>query len=134
MAETVLVDRDIEAGRKLLAALDEGGIPLDAAYWLYRLESGRWKLVLASPLAASAGALGLYQHVQELLGGGVAPGLTLGDISVVSPRDPVASGLHRLPGVDRVAEFRLTDGVVNGLSVDDAYVYRTRPNPVAATT
>jgi hypothetical protein len=35
MAETILVNSDIEAGRELVGLLDEAGFPVTAAAWIY---------------------------------------------------------------------------------------------------
>lgn len=132
MDKTVLVERDIEEGRKLLRTLDAAGIPIVAAYWLYELEWNRWRLVFATPLVETVGSTPVYRRIRELVEAGAGGGGALAHLVVVSPRDRIASGLHRIPGSERVSEFRLTDGVVNGLSVDDAYVYRTRAPHVGA--
>ena len=131
MAKTTLVEKDIEEGRKLLQTLDAAGIPVVAAYWLYELEWNRWRLVFATPLVETTGSTPIYRRIREMLESGAEGAGAFEDLAIVSLRDRVASGLHRIPGSDGVPEFRLTDGVVNGLSVDDAYVYRTRPPEVA---
>ena len=132
MDKTILVEKDIEEGRKLLSTLDAADIPIVAAYWLYELERNRWRLIFATPLVETVGSTPVYRRIRELVQAGSEGGGAFDDVIVVSPRDRIAGALHRVPGSDRVTEFRLTDGVVNGLSVDDAYVYRTRPLPVPA--
>ena len=132
MAKTTWVEIDIEDGRQLLRTLDRAGIPVVAAYWLYELARNRWRLVFATPLVETVGPTAVYRRTRELVRSGAAGGRALDDVIVVSPRDRLASGVRKIPGSDRAQEFRLTDGVVSGLSVDDAYVYRTRPVSVAA--
>src|SRR3712207_2306588 len=107
MDKTILVERDIEEGRKLLDLVDAADIPVVAAYWLYRIESGRWRLVLATPLVETVGSTYVYRRLREMFEAGAGVDVALDDVSVVGPRDPIASGLHRIPGSDRVPEFRL---------------------------
>ncbi len=127
MDKPFLVDRDIEEGRQLLRALDDADIPIAAAYWLYRIEKGRWRLVFAPTLDYEAAGGELVGIVHDLLRAGVAGDMTLDDVNIVSPLDPIATGLNQLRGSRRPDEFRPTGAIVNGLSLDDAYIYRTRP-------
>ena len=41
MAEAALVEHDIEAGRQFVILLDELGITVHAAFWLYRSDTER---------------------------------------------------------------------------------------------
>jgi hypothetical protein len=55
MGETILVRPELTAakiagGEALLRRLDEEGMPIVAAFWLFREESAVWRLMLATPL------------------------------------------------------------------------------------
>jgi hypothetical protein len=57
MAAAVLVERQIEDGERIVKALEEDEIPIAAAFWLSRPESGDWRLVIATPLVDEKGLL-----------------------------------------------------------------------------
>ena len=126
MDTPTLVKEQIEGGRKLLAALDREGFPLDAALWWYAAEAEEWRFLLATPLVESQGPREVYQQIQAILQK-LPPEerLPLASISVVSPNDERIRSLRRLlrtgPGVSSV---RLSKSVVDNLFIEDAYVYR----------
>jgi hypothetical protein len=123
---TVLVDTDIEAGRRLLDSLDKANFPVDAALWLYSPDSDDWRLTIASNLVDSLGPLQTYGRIQTVLTT-MPPGfrLALKDIAVVSPKSPLIQALRdSVPVAADGREFRLRQSAISGVFVDDAYIYR----------
>lgn len=125
--ETVpLVDSQIADGARIVGALDNAGVRLDAALWLYTSDTGSWRLLLATPLVDTAGPARTYQRVQSALARMDLDHL-LSSVSAVSPRSPFIRALRRAfrtgPGI---ASIRLTASTIDGTYVDDAHLYRVR--------
>jgi hypothetical protein len=67
MAATPLVDRDIEAGRRLVQALDKSAFGLTAAFWNYLIDQETWRLIVASAKVSDVGPRAAYAAVDEVL-------------------------------------------------------------------
>lgn len=133
MVKTSLVEADLLAGRRLVIALDvpepnRSLFRLKAAFWLYDPESQEWRLVLATPLVDEEGPLATYKRLQRTLYSIQPTDLSLQNISVVSPRDPLVKAVKRVsriaPGVQGI---RVTRNSINGTYIEDAYVYKLPP-------
>jgi hypothetical protein len=78
----------IDAGAQLVAKLDEMGLQVLAAFWLFTAEENKWRLLISTPDVEAMGPLPLIRKIneaQEALGEEVDS--TLGWlVSVVSPR------------------------------------------------
>ena len=128
MVENILVERWIEVGEMLTQTLEEAEFPLVASFWLYTDESGRWRLMLASPLVDQKGPLKAYEKIQKVLRRKpeLKP-LTLSDISVVSPKYDLVKDLRIVFGVAKdVRGVRLQGTRVNEHFVEGAYLYRLK--------
>jgi hypothetical protein len=142
MAKTILVERDIGDGRELIKALGRAGFRVRAALWFYLSESAEWRLLVATPLVDEEGPIKAYTRVQSVLDklssaviiGAQAPtfdlpafGITLQDISVVSPRHELIRALRSASRKGTGAsDMRITRGVVDNVFIDDVYIYRVR--------
>jgi len=117
----------IEAGEALVHRLDEQGVQLRSALWLYSPDLEEWKLLLAVPAVADEGPRGVYQQIQQALSDSrsEADGLSLSNISLVKPDAPLISllrkAIHTGPGISGI---RFTNNVINGIVIEDAYIYR----------
>lgn len=125
MAKTALVEPDIEDGSRLIHELDGKGFRALAALWFFLSEESEWRLLIASPIVDQEGPKKAYQMVQSVLEGMSPTTLSLQNISVVSIRDPRVQLLgqaiqtgHDLTGI------RFSKNTVNGVFIDDAYIYR----------
>ena len=127
MVTAALVDSKIEAGRWLVELLDESNFPVNAALWFLREESGSWRLVLATPLFDSFGSRETYRRLQQVLrdSSDGAPAFGVNEIQVVSPEDELIRLLRTTvkvgPGLSGI---RFTGNTINGVYVEDAYIYR----------
>ena len=113
----------VDAGARLLGLLDEGGILITAAFWFFDPEAQTWKYILASPRVNTDGPLKVYRTLQEYVG---RAGLTLQDIAVVSPHEPLVDLLRvaiRTSPTD-IAGIRFTANTINNVFINDAYIYR----------
>lgn len=130
MVKTSLVERDVEDGKQLLKALarpkpNGTSFRVKAAFWLYRPESMGWRLMLATPLVDEKGRLATYAHLRKLLDSIQPLNLSTHNISVLSPRDPLAKAVR---GALRIAsdseDVRFSGAMIGGTYVEDAYLYR----------
>ena len=69
MVKTILVDKTIADGRELLRAIDDAGIPVNAALWLYQPETDDWEFVIATPLVLTDGSSRVYARIQDIMDG-----------------------------------------------------------------
>ena len=66
MAQTPLVNRQIEDGERMLQRLSDEGVEILAALWVMEDEADAWHLYLVTPLASAArGKSGAYQRINE---------------------------------------------------------------------
>lgn len=122
-----LTDAMTKAGKSLILQMDEDGVEVDAAFWLYFSDIQMWKLLLSMPAASSEGPKKAYRKVQKAIGklGEDAEELSLAQVAVLKPKAPV---LHLLRSAVRVGPdiggVRFTGNVINGQLIEDAYLYR----------
>jgi hypothetical protein len=139
--EIALVEKDIEDGRKLIEALDQADFRVHAALWFYFSDSEEWRLMIATPLVDEQGPKETYTRVQSVLAKlfktsrfvpihgfpqvEVSTGISLKDISVVSPKHNIIQALRAAirtgPGISGI---RLTRNAFNNVFIEDAYIYR----------
>ncbi|MBM4026393.1 MAG: hypothetical protein FJ280_13470 [Planctomycetes bacterium] len=67
MDKPTLVENDYKAGEALVRALDQAGVKVQAAFWLYLPESDEWRLYLALPEVAQRGPREAYERIQTIL-------------------------------------------------------------------
>src|ERR1700722_18279915 len=85
MYRTVLVEREIEDGRRVLRALQAAGIKFDAAFWYYVPEQSSWRLAISLAIVDKVGHLRAYDEVQRILARIHPPiSISLNDIVVQS--------------------------------------------------
>lgn len=126
MVKTVLVEKDIEEGKRLIEELDKAGFKVQAALWLYMSDSDEWRLLIASPYVEKEGPKRSYNFIQTVLAR-ISPPLevSLRNISVLSPSHNLIK-LIRLairtgPGISGI---RFARSVINNTLIEDAYIYR----------
>ena len=133
MAENTLVKEQltnsmIEAGAELTAKLDESGLLVTAAFWLFMPDVNEWRLLFASPEVRSKGPRRVYRQIQEAVSK-LGPDGAAVPLSVIGVLDDAAE-LPRLlkyaiqtgAGVGRI---RFSKNVINGHFIDDALIYRS---------
>lgn len=127
MARDVVVDLDIEGGKKLIDALDEAGFPVQSALWFFRPESDEWRLVISSPIVDKEGPLSAYHQIQPVLHEALGPRIRLDRISAVGTKDKVVKALrsrYRSFPKEEIEGLRLYQTRVDDVFVEGAYVYR----------
>lgn len=123
MVEDVLVSANIAGGEALVRALDAAGFPVLAAFWRYEPESDRWRLVLATPEAASPQEA--YIRIGEIADAARIQTPDLAEVSLVPPTDLSVATLSRTMRIEGLSGVRLSKSMVDGVYFDDAYIYRT---------
>ncbi len=137
MAEETLVketlsEQMIATGAELTKSLDRAQWPVVASLWLFNPERNDWRLLLASPKVDQEGPRESYRHVDEVLRG-MSTEVTLANVSVISPKDPIVRAIQSVYRADRDIEIhRRFRTAINGVFIDDAYVYRAWPVTSAA--
>jgi hypothetical protein len=118
MAEAALVEHDIEAGRQFVILLDGLGITVHAAFWLYRSDTERWRLVIVCDEAAT-GSRDLYL---KAINAGSKMDLAMVEFQPTSSRfyQNLSQTLH----IDGLSEARISQSTFNGAYVEDALIYR----------
>ncbi len=126
MVTRILVEEDIQGGRRLLEELDRQEINVSAALWFYVADDEQWCLLLASNIVDSEGPLAAYERIQETLtklGEDFRP--SFGDISVVSPSDGRIQSLRTAVKTGpEIAAIRFSRNAVNNMYIEDALIYR----------
>lgn len=129
MAETELVAADIASGERAVRALDSENAELRSAFWFYERDASEYRLVLALPAVDREGPEAGYRLVQRVLTKHHVP-LPLRRVVVVGVNTSLPKGIRRVVGVisdtdDDAIRARLGRRIVDGLTIDDAYVYRS---------
>ena len=129
MVETNLTKEMMESGAILIGKLDERGIQPDAAFWFYFPDIQAWKLIIAEVKVGENGPKEGYRQILKILGKFYKEmkGLSLDDVTlaktdasiVVLLRVAIRTG----PGISGI---RFTNNVINGTTIEDAYIYRLK--------
>lgn len=116
-----------QSGERVLQILDLAGFKVSVALWLYTSEFEAWRLHIASPLVETEGLKNAYVQLFSALRSSdpdLADSVT---ITLVGTRDPFIRALKRTFGMtSNVHGMRLGGNVIDGVSVEQAYVYRIK--------
>jgi hypothetical protein len=124
MATAALVNHDIEIGRRIVAALTRGGVPVsvDLRAYIPRLEE--WQFFIATPFVDSKGPIGAYKEVEKALQKyGTYEDVPLRRIYLRSPKDRTLRLLEKQSRGIPHEDFRVVNAPISGSYVEDAYVY-----------
>jgi len=127
--KAVLVENDIELGKRILTALDSARILVTGALWLYAPQIEEWHLIIATPLVDQKGNRSAFMTVWHILKRyNLLDPAPLRRIFLVSSHDDLIATLRRAYGPPHFpSEFRLTAAYFGNLSIEDAYIYRLAP-------
>lgn len=122
MAEDALVMPDVKNGAVLVEALDQAGFPTVAAFWMRYPEAETWKLVLATTKAKTPQEA--YIEIRHIAEKAKLESPDLAQIKLVGPDDPTVATLSKVIRVEGLGSVRFSQNMINGVYVDDAYIYR----------
>lgn len=117
----------ISAGAELTRCLDEKRFIVSASLWLYIPELNTWRFIVASPEVRTQGPKKAYKQVQSVISkmSDAQPKIPLKDITVIDANDPLVSLLRVAIGTATgISGIRFAHNVINGVLIEDAYVYR----------
>jgi hypothetical protein len=125
MVITVLDEKLIKSGEKLLRKLDEANVVIDAALWLYFDENQVWKLLLSLPNIILRGPEVAYETVQKVLLKIDNPSFALNDITIANPDSPILALIRQSINTGNgISGIRFSNNAINGQLIQDAYIYR----------
>jgi hypothetical protein len=124
MDQALLVEQQIDDGQELIDLLLREGFDVSAAAWVKPSEEDRWLLYLVSKEVDERGLSAAYRAVHPVFGKLHAPWVSLADLKLVGPTNPVAIDIKEInqkyPGRSPTRTRRPQLG---GMSIDEAYVY-----------
>lgn len=129
MATATLVNYEIKEGKRLLDALNEAGLAIDSALWIYDPERELWQLTIALPLYDTHGMLKSYEEILTVFHQ-VEPELNIDwtALVAVSPQDKLIDGLRQFKhqfDLD-LSEKRIANNAIDTILVEDAYIYQIK--------
>ncbi|MGH9765579.1 MAG: hypothetical protein ACREDR_19780 [Blastocatellia bacterium] len=123
MGKAALVEQDIEEGKRLVDKLvKDSGEKIPIALWLYNSSYGGWRLVLAVPQMVR-GPQAAYHFIGNVLKElreqtDQLFRLTLQDISLISPKDPLVKTLLR----EKQSASALRGRILDSLRIGDRFL------------
>jgi hypothetical protein len=117
----------IYAGAELTRRLDEAMFILTASLWLYITEAYAWRFIIGSPEVRTNGPKKAYKQIQTVISkmSEDQPKIQLKDVTVIDSNDPLISLLRiAVRTGEGISNVRLTHNVINGVLIEDAYIYR----------
>ena len=125
MDNAILVGPNIDAGKRLLQALDIAKIKVDAAFWFYREASEDWRLYIATPLVQELGPRMAYSKVLDVLREERIQDLDFWKLSVVDVTDSLVTVLRLAVSTDAgISDISVNGNSVNGVYIRAAHIYR----------
>ena len=127
LIKEILSKEMVESGRYVIKNLADIGIFLKAAFWLYTVDMGAWRLFLASSYVKDYGPKKIYKKIQSILSERQTNSyhLDLQDITVIEDDNPLVAIVLSAIKDDEVNkhEARFSKTVLNGHFIEDIYVY-----------
>jgi hypothetical protein len=125
MDQATLVNFDVDAGRKVLDALDAAHVKVSVALSMVSSDYDDWRLVLSSPSLDQTHMLKAYEKVAEVLQARFT--LMLPPILILPTKDPFIRELRKIFGKAKdVTGMRLGGQTIGNRFVSNAYVYRVQ--------
>ena len=119
-----LSDKLIADGKRFVQALDEAGVVTTAVLWFWSAQAKAWHYVVASPLVEPNQDMPVkIAAVLALMPPEFA--VTRDNLRLYPPTADLIRMLQNLmqtgPGISNI---RTTDNLINGVRIEDAYIYR----------
>jgi len=133
MVEEILVgdylsDEMIDFGTLFIALLDNNKLCIKAALWFYYSENKLWRFIIAMPGFDSEGPKHAYKKVLKVLNNMSDPKISLQNIQILDTSSKLILLLKMaLKTDDSISGIRFTRNSINGILIEDAYIYRMNP-------
>ena len=133
MASIGVVVTGIKEGARLLNALDEAALPIEAAFWLLTAEYSDWRLVLAAPVGEDGTPREMTRRILEVLRSLDDVDYLWDKVTIVGPNDRRVRDLRAaLPRGLRKPGYCLGQFYSRELEILDSYVYRVASQPASS--
>jgi predicted methyltransferase MtxX (methanogen marker protein 4) len=125
MAKDALVDSEIEEATRLVSFLDNNGLKVSGALWLYQSDAERWRFLVSFD-EHRQNITSYYLEVAKLIKKYGAPLglLDLSSVEFVDANRSVIGPLSQAIKVAGLSRVRLSSSKINGVFLEDALIYR----------
>lgn len=116
-----------QAGREMLAALDDIGLQPNGAMWLYFHNIGDWRFAVVSDLVPALGRTKIYGLIDAALAARKpVEGLTIFDVQLAAPDELFVRVISKVFQVHPGVEVTLGNVAIDNVPVE-AFIYRLLP-------
>jgi hypothetical protein len=124
MDQVTLVERRVDDGQALILQLGRDGFPVTVALWLRPSDENWWHLYIAAKLLSEQGPTAAYRKVQAALRQLPGTSVSLADVKLIEPSNPVAIGALKIrKRYGGTAPIRLGGVRVGPILVDEGVMY-----------
>lgn len=124
MVENTLVAEDIDAAGRLVTFLDDHGLRVRGALWLYDSDAERWRFVVAFQ-ESRKDVTSFYLDVAKATAkAGTGDLLDLSRVDIVDSERSIFTALRGVISVDGNNRVRFSKNRINGVYLEDALIYR----------
>ena len=125
MAEDALLNEDIDAAGRLVNFLDDQGLTVRGALWLYDSDAERWRFVVAFK-EKRKDITTFYLDVAKAKSAAQSNDLLdLSRVDIVDPDRSIFTALSGAISVSGDSRVRFSRNMINGVYLEDAMIYRT---------
>jgi hypothetical protein len=124
VVEDLLVNGDLDSAARLIDLLDQEGLRVRGAMWLYESDAERWRFTICfnepreHPISFYRDMARVTNAHQEI------DTLSLDRVSVVAYDGSIFSKLRGVIEVGGTSRVRMTHNRINGVYLEDAIIYR----------
>jgi hypothetical protein len=127
LVNEVLTSEMVSAGNELVQYLGNSALKIDGLLWLFSAENNTWHFVIVSPEVKVYGPKKVYQNVREVIENipKNEQKIPFESIFVLDSKDQLIQSLRQSirPG-SSLAGIRFSQNIINGVMIDDAYIYK----------
>ena len=124
MVATILVDRLIKEGEKLLRQVDQTNTTFDVAFWMLVPDTDNWRLMMGTPGVDRSGTRTKYALIQSILRREDIS-LSLDEISVIDSNGDLCNTLRQVIQTDTgLTPVSFFGNFIDGHPFPDSIIYR----------
>jgi hypothetical protein len=113
----------VDAGHQLMTLLEQDGIPVRAAVWMYSADTNTWKLWIV-PHTSITEKRDFYRRVATIISKNrtVLQGLDASDVEMIESNHPAMRALRSLFHVTKKSSVHLSNNLIGGVYLQDAII------------